>query len=53
MGQSLAQVYLHLVFSTKNRYPFIHKEINGRKLYSQPERTSSKIEFSRGGIEIS
>ncbi|MDR0811801.1 MAG: IS200/IS605 family transposase [Paludibacter sp.] len=27
MGQSLAQVYLHLIFSTKNRYPFIHKEI--------------------------
>jgi REP element-mobilizing transposase RayT len=27
MGQSLAQVYLHLIFSTKNRYPFIDSTI--------------------------
>jgi len=27
MGQSLAQVYLHLIFSTKKRYPFITEEI--------------------------
>jgi REP element-mobilizing transposase RayT len=27
MGQSLSQVYLHLIFSTKNRYPFILEEI--------------------------
>lgn len=27
MGQSLAQVYIHLIFSTKNRYPFIDENI--------------------------
>src|SRR5438874_8787889 len=24
MPQSLAQIYLHIVFSTKDRYPFLH-----------------------------
>ncbi|MDR1897874.1 MAG: IS200/IS605 family transposase [Prevotellaceae bacterium] len=27
MGQSLVQIYLHIVFSTKNRYPFIDGEV--------------------------
>lgn len=27
MGQSLSQMYVHLVFGTKNRYPFISEEI--------------------------
>ena len=27
MGQSLSQMYIHLVFSTKGRYPFINEEI--------------------------
>ena len=26
MSQSLAQIYLHIIFSTKNRYPFLHTE---------------------------
>ena len=27
MGQSLSQMYVHLIFGTKNRYPFINEEI--------------------------
>jgi len=27
MGQSLSQMYVHLVFGTKNRYPFITEEV--------------------------
>ena len=27
MGQSLSQIYVHLTFGTKNRYPFIKKEV--------------------------
>ena len=27
MGQSLSQIYIHLTFGTKNRFPFIKKEI--------------------------
>ena len=27
MGQSLSQMYIHLVFGTKNRYPFIAEKI--------------------------
>lgn len=33
MGQSLAKLYLHLTFSTKDRYPFIQKEWE-TKLYA-------------------
>ncbi len=28
MPQSLAQIYLHIVFGTKNRYPFIERDID-------------------------
>jgi REP element-mobilizing transposase RayT len=27
MPQSLAQIYIHIIFSTKERYPFIHESI--------------------------
>jgi len=27
MGQSLSQLYVHLTFGTKGRYPFIHEQI--------------------------
>jgi REP element-mobilizing transposase RayT len=30
MGQSLSQMYIHLVFGTKHRYPFISLEIEDR-----------------------
>jgi REP element-mobilizing transposase RayT len=30
MGQSLSQLYVHLTFGTKNRYPFIKPEIEDR-----------------------
>jgi putative transposase len=30
MGQSLAQMYIHLIFSTKKRYPFINPECEHR-----------------------
>lgn len=33
MGQSLAKLYLHLTFSTKDRYPFIQEEWK-EKLYA-------------------
>ena len=28
MSQSLSQLYIHLTFGTKNRYPFLKKQIN-------------------------
>lgn len=30
MGQSLAQVYIHLIIGTKNRYPFLNDKIEDR-----------------------
>jgi putative transposase len=33
MGQSLAKIYVHLVFGTKNRYPFIQEDWN-KELYA-------------------
>jgi len=30
MSHSFTQIYLHIVFTTKNRYPFLYKEIRGR-----------------------
>ncbi len=30
MSQSLSKVYVHITFSTKNRYPFIDREIERR-----------------------
>jgi hypothetical protein len=29
MGQSLSQLYVHLIFGTKGRKPFIKKEVRG------------------------
>jgi len=34
MPQSLAQVYLHIVFSTKSRQPFFHDATFSRELYA-------------------
>ena len=33
MSQSLSKVYVHIIFSTKNRYPFIHPDIE-EELYA-------------------
>ena len=34
MGQSLVQIYLHLVYSTKNRTPFLKSIDNRKRLYA-------------------
>jgi len=34
MPQSLAQIYLHIVFSTKNRQPFFHETAFSNELYA-------------------
>ena len=39
MSQSLSQVYLHLVFSTKDRYPFLKNENVRNELYSYLAKT--------------
>ncbi len=43
MGQSLAQVYIHLVYGTKNRHPFINDSTRQR-LHSYISATLSKYE---------
>jgi len=43
MGQSLAQMYIHLTFGTKNRYPFIGTEIK-KRLHSYLSGTLNKYD---------
>jgi putative transposase len=43
MGQSLSQLYVHLTFGTKFRYPFIHNE-TGIKLHSYIAGTLKEYE---------
>jgi REP element-mobilizing transposase RayT len=43
MGQSLAQLYVHLTFGTKFRYPYIHKEAE-KMLHSYIAGTLKKYE---------
>ena len=45
MAQSLAQLYTHIIFSTKNHFPFIKSEIEA-ELYAYIGGTIKKI----GGI---
>ncbi len=44
MPQSLSAVYIHLVFSTKHRYPFLHDEGLRRDLHKFLGRTSKNLE---------
>ena len=58
MGQSLSQMYVHLVFGTKNRYPFItegveislHKYISG--ILKNMDSTAIKINSVPDHIHI-
>ena len=48
MPQSLAQIYLHVVFSTKNRYPFIERKVE-HELYAFLGASIKRL----GGISLS
>ncbi|MCC5919766.1 MAG: IS200/IS605 family transposase [Cyclobacteriaceae bacterium] len=53
MGQSLVQNYLHIVFSTKNRKPYINSSID-EKLYAYLSGTCNELEspcLSVGGYK--
>ena len=53
MGQSLSCIYIHLVFSTKNRKAFINKEIQ-KPLYQYMAGTARAYEshvHEIGGVE--
>ena len=43
MPQSLVKNYVHIIFSTKNRYPFIDNEIKD-ELFSYPGGTCRELE---------
>lgn len=43
MGQSLSQIYVHLTFGTKNRYPFIKEEVEN-ELHSYIAGTLKKYD---------
>jgi len=45
MPQSLTQLYVHIIFSTKNRYPFIQKGVE-QELYAYMGETITRL----GGI---
>ncbi len=47
MAQSLAQLYTHIVFSTKKHFPFIKSEVE-TELYAYIGGTIKKI----GGIKV-
>jgi putative transposase len=44
MSQSLAQVYLHIVFSTKNRYPFLVDPIKRDNLHAYLSKTCRSLD---------
>lgn len=54
MPQSLAQIYLHLVFSTKDRQPFLHGAIERSRMHSYLIGTCQNLECPSivvGGVE--
>ena len=44
MAQSLSKIYLHIIFSTKNRFPFLYNESLRMKLYSFLIGVSKKLD---------
>ena len=44
MSQSLSAVYLHLVFSTKNRFPFLHDHDMRQAAFACLSGTSKKLD---------
>jgi putative transposase len=54
MGQSLAQIYLHVVFSTKDRRPFLQDELAQKDLHGYLAGTCRNLESPSirvGGVE--
>lgn len=54
MPQSLSQIYLHLVFSTKNRAPFLHDEQVREDLFAYLTGTCRNLEspsIQIGGVK--
>ena len=54
MPQSLSAVYIHLIFSTKNRYPFLKDDAVRRELHSYLGRISRELDcppIKVGGVE--
>ena len=54
MAQSLAQVYLHIVFSTKNRTPFLQNKVLRNELHAYLAGICKKMDspsLQVGGIE--
>jgi len=48
MPQSLSVVYIHLVFSTKERRPFLRDQRIREKAHAYLGEVSKRLEFSRG-----
>jgi putative transposase len=54
MAQSLAQIYLHIVFSTKNRKPFLQHAPSRKRLHKFLAQTCNKLDspcLECGGVE--
>jgi putative transposase len=54
MAQSLAQLYVHLVFSTKNRKPFLQHGPSSKRLHKFLAKTSNNLGspcLEAGGVE--
>jgi putative transposase len=54
MAQSLAQIYLHIVFSTKNRKPFLQHAPSRKRLHKFLAKTCNKLDshcLECGGVE--
>jgi REP element-mobilizing transposase RayT len=54
MGQSLSQIYLHVVFSTKNRVPFLHDRMLREKMHAYLAGTCRNLHSPSlivGGVE--
>ena len=54
MPQSLSAVYIHLIFSTKERYPYLRDEELQRALHAQLGEISKRLDcppIRVGGVE--
>ena len=54
MPQSLSAVYIHLIFSTKERYPYLHDENLQRDLHAYLGEVSKRLDcppIRVGGVE--
>ena len=54
MSQSLSQLWTHLIFSTKNRYPFLNNPIVRQRMHDYLKQTCDNLDCKTiivGGIE--